>query len=178
MEAAKKQGVLYWRDCSPPFQKALERQYNRLQQVDSFTMEESPGTKVTWTHNLRQMVQTNQSSSSVKPVRRVRISPPVPPQLDDDDDSMTWAANLFQLAGHGVFLPKSDSLNSRPYTHQTTDRANNNRIKKRIFIYIYIYIYILINFLLFSFVYFFLNVFRNEIVFFIISLNLQRRLLN
>jgi hypothetical protein len=89
MEAAKKRGVLYWRDCSPPFQKALERQYNRLQQVDSYTMEESPGTKVTWTHNLRQMVQTNQSTSSVKPIRRVRISPPVPPQLDEDDDSVT-----------------------------------------------------------------------------------------
>ena len=83
----KKKGELYWRDCSKPFQDALERQYDQMQKVEEFTAQKGGGKQVTWSHDLRQMRQTNQNTGLVKPLRRVRISPPVPP----DDETMSDA---------------------------------------------------------------------------------------
>ena len=42
------------------------------------------GKQVTWTHDLRQMLQTKQDTGLVKPLRRVRVSPPVPPGLGSE----------------------------------------------------------------------------------------------
>jgi hypothetical protein len=77
-------GTMYWRDCSPPFQYELEKQYNQKLQVAFYTVEKNDGKQVTWTHDLRQMLQTKQETGLVKPLRRVRVSPPVPPDLGSE----------------------------------------------------------------------------------------------
>ena len=74
----RRPGILFWRVCSPPFHNALERQYSQKISVETFSQRKSNGREVSWTHDLFQMLQINRSTGQVKPLQRIRSSPPVP----------------------------------------------------------------------------------------------------
>jgi hypothetical protein len=42
--------------------------------VDTFFQQKANGTKILWTHDLHEMLQTNQSTGAVKPLRRIQES--------------------------------------------------------------------------------------------------------
>ena len=95
----RRPGTLFWRVCSPPFHNALERQYSQMIPVETFLQRKSNGQEVSWTHDLFQMLQINRSTGQVKPLQRIRSSPPVP--------CAVWVSVFFFTSRHGCFCLQS-----------------------------------------------------------------------
>ena len=63
--------AIWWKDCSEPFQAALEAQYQAKRRKVTHECTQPNGRKVLFTHNLVKMLQTNQSNSVTKMLRRI-----------------------------------------------------------------------------------------------------------
>jgi hypothetical protein len=71
-------GSIWWKDCSEPFQAALETQYQAKIPRVKHECTTQTGRKVYFRHNLEKMLQTNLSNGITKMLRRISaISPPL-----------------------------------------------------------------------------------------------------
>ena len=71
-------GSIWWKDCSEPFQTALETQYQAKLPKVKHECTTQTGRQVQFRHNLTKMLQTNLSNGITKMLRRISaISPPL-----------------------------------------------------------------------------------------------------
>ena len=70
--------AIWWKDCTEPFQAALEAQYQAKRRKVTHECTHPNGRKVLFKHNLTRMLQTNQGNGVTKMLRRIdSISPPL-----------------------------------------------------------------------------------------------------
>ena len=65
------ENAIWWKDCSEPFQAALEAQYQAKRRKVTHECTQLSGRKVLFKHNLEKMLQTNQSNGITKMLRRI-----------------------------------------------------------------------------------------------------------